>query len=89
MLDSNIDQLVLGCTHYHFLIPIIRQIIPEKITIQDPNKAIAIQTKKILKRGNLENSLNSNFKNKIYANGSTEIINTIINSKGKVYSLDF
>ncbi len=89
MLDSNIDQLVLGCTHYHFLIPIIRQIIPEKITIQDPNKAIAIQTKKILKRRNLENSLNSNFKNKIYANGSTEIINTIINSNGKVYSLDF
>ncbi len=89
MLDSNIDQLVLGCTHYHFLIPIIRQIIPEKITIQDPNKAIAKQIKKILKSENLENSLKSNYKNKVYANGNTEIINTIINSNGEVNSLDF
>ncbi len=89
MLDSNIDQLVLGCTHYHFLIPIIRQIISEKITIQDPNKAIAKQIKKILKSENLENSLKSNYKNKVYANGNTEIINTIINSNGEVNSLDF
>ena len=89
MLDSNIDQLVLGCTHYHFLIPIIRQIIPEKITIQDPNKAIAKQIKKILKSENLENSLKSNYKNKVYANGSTEIIRNIINSNREVNSLDF
>ena len=89
MLDSNIDQLVLGCTHYHFLIPIIRQIIPEKITIQDPNKAIAKQIKKILKIENLENTLKSNCKNKVYANGNTEIINTIINLNGEVNSLDF
>ena len=89
MLDSNIDQLVLGCTHYHFLIPIIRQIIPEKITIQDPNKAIAKQIKKILKSENLENSLKSNYKNKVYANGNTEIIRNIINSNGEVNSLDF
>jgi glutamate racemase len=89
MLDSNIDQLVLGCTHYHFLIPIIRQIIPEKITIQDPNKAIAKQIKKILKIENLENILKRNCKNKVYANGDTEVINTIINSNGEVNSLDF
>ncbi len=89
MLDLNIDQLVLGCTHYHFLIPIIRQIMPEKITIQDPNKAIAKQIKKILKSENLENTLKSNCKNKLYANGNTEIINNIINSNGEVNSLDF
>jgi glutamate racemase len=89
MLDLNIDQLVLGCTHYHFLIPIIRQIMPEKITIQDPNKAIAKQIKKILKSENLENTLKSNCKNKVYANGNTEIINNIINSNGEVNSLDF
>ena len=89
MLDSNIDQLVLGCKHYHFLIPIIRQIITEKITIQDPNKAIAKQIIKILKSKNLENSLKSNYKNKIYVNGGTEIIKNTINSNGEVNFLDF
>ena len=89
MLDSNIDQLVLGCTHYYFLIPIIRQIITEKITIQDPNKAIAKQIIKILKSKNLENSLKSNYKNKVYANGDAEIIKNTINSNGEVNFLDF
>jgi len=80
MLDSNIDQLVLGCTHYHFLVPIIRQIIPKEITIQDPNKVIAKQIKKILNRENLENPLKNSYKNKVYVNGNTEIIKNIINS---------
>ena len=89
MLDSNIDQLVLGCTHYYFLIPIIRQIITDKITIQDPNKAIAKQIIKILKSKNLENPLKSNYKNKVYANGDAEIIKNTINSNGEVNFLDF
>jgi glutamate racemase len=89
MLDSNIDQLVLGCTHYHFLIPIIRQIIPKEITIQDPNKVIAKQIKKILNRENLENPLKNSYKNKVYVNGNTEIIRNIINSNGEVDFLDF
>jgi len=89
MLDSNIDQLVLGCTHYYFLIPIIRQIIADKITIQDPNKAIAKQIIKILKSKNLENPLKSNYKNKVYANGDAEIIKNTINSNGEVNFLDF
>ena len=89
MLDSNIDQLVLGCTHYHFLIPIIRQIIPKEITIQDPNKVIAKQIKKILNRENLENHLINSYKNKVYVNGNTEIITNIINSNGEVNFLDF
>ena len=89
MLDSNIDQLVLGCTHYHFLVPIIRQIIPKEITIQDPNKVIAKQIKKILNRENLENPLKNSYKNKVYVNGNTEIIKNIINSKGDVDFLDF
>ena len=89
MLDSNIDQLVLGCTHYHFLVPIIRQIIPKEITIQDPNKVIAKQIKKILNRENLGNPLKNSYKNKVYVNGNTEIIKNIINSNGEVNFLDF
>ena len=89
MLDSNIDQLVLGCTHYHFLVPIIRKIIPKEITIQDPNKVIAKQIKKILNRENLGNPLKNSYKNKVYVNGNTEIIRNIINSNGEVNFLDF
>ena len=48
MIENNVDCIVLGCTHYHFLLPIIKEIIPKKIKIIDSGPAIAQQTKNIL-----------------------------------------
>jgi len=55
MLDSGIDSIVLGCTHYPFLIPIIQQIIPKNVTLIDSGKAVANQTQKVLKQLHLLN----------------------------------
>jgi len=49
MLAQNIDQLVLGCTHYPFLIPQMQKILGNKVQIIEPSQAIARQTKRILK----------------------------------------
>ena len=89
MLKSNIDQLVLGCTHYHFLIPLIKKILPKNINIQDPNEAIARQTKKILTINNIQNSLENKYKNIIYVNGKSEIIKNMIKLNGEVNNLNF
>ena len=48
MIDQNIDYLVLGCSHYPFLIPQIRAILPSHITIVDSGEAVAKQTLHIL-----------------------------------------
>ena len=48
MVDARIDQLVLGCTHYPFLIPIIREILPAGIRVIDPAPAVARHTLKVL-----------------------------------------
>lgn len=48
MINQGVDNIVLGCTHYPFLIPIIRSMIPQEIAIIDSGEAVAIQTKKIL-----------------------------------------
>jgi glutamate racemase len=48
MLSKNIDQLVLGCTHYPFLIPLIRELIPDSVAIIDPAPAVAKQTRRVL-----------------------------------------
>lgn len=53
MLAKNIDCLVLGCTHYPYLIPQIRKIVGEEITIIDSGLAVAKQTKRILEKHNL------------------------------------
>lgn len=48
MINRNIDYLVLGCTHYPFLIPQIKKILPSTVTIIDSGAAVAKQTKKLL-----------------------------------------
>ncbi|MBE3577831.1 MAG: glutamate racemase [Limnochordales bacterium] len=40
LLDAGIDTLVLGCTHYPFLLPLIRRIISPDIEIVDPAVAV-------------------------------------------------
>ena len=50
MMKKNIDALVLGCTHYPYLIPSIRRIITNDIKIIDAGSAVAKQTKKILEK---------------------------------------
>lgn len=53
MLEKGADTLVLGCTHYPFVIPEIKNIVGEKITIINPAPAIAKQVKKLLIKENL------------------------------------
>lgn len=55
MIDQNIDRLVLGCTHYPYLIPLLEKILPPHITIVDNSMAIAKQTQNILKKNDLLN----------------------------------
>ncbi len=48
MIQANIDYLVLGCSHYPYLIPQIKKIIPPNIHIIDSGEAVAKQTQNIL-----------------------------------------
>lgn len=50
MLAQKIDYLVLGCTHYPYLIPLLKEILPPSIEILDSGKAVARQTQAILKQ---------------------------------------
>tara|TARA_B100000767_G_scaffold184814_1_gene172392 strand:- start:8075 stop:8857 length:783 start_codon:yes stop_codon:yes gene_type:complete len=56
MLYQNIDVLVLGCTHYSFLIPLLKAILPKNIQILDSADAVAKQTFRILKKEHLLSS---------------------------------
>jgi glutamate racemase len=48
MIAQNIDTVVLGCTHYPFVIPLIQQIVGPNVRVIDPAPAIARQTKRLL-----------------------------------------
>ncbi len=48
MLEKGIDTVVLGCTHYPFVIPLIRKIAGPEIRIIDPAPAIAKQVGRLI-----------------------------------------
>ena len=80
MLLKNIDQLVLGCTHYPFLIPQIKKIVSDSVSILDSGEAIARQTKVILEQEHLINSSNSKVSRKFYTNGNHAVLQNILNT---------
>lgn len=54
LLEADIDVLVLGCTHYPFLIPLLEDLLPNKIQIIDSGAAVARQTEHVLESMSLK-----------------------------------
>lgn len=48
MLEKGIDTLVLGCTHYPYLKPILKEILPPHLLVLDAAAAVAKQTQTLL-----------------------------------------
>ena len=48
LLEAGIDQLVLGCSHYHFLRPAVRRVVGESVGVIEPATAIARQAERVM-----------------------------------------
>ena len=53
MLEQGIDTVVLGCTHYPFVIPLIQRITGPDVRVIDPAPAVARQVQRLLVASNL------------------------------------
>jgi glutamate racemase len=53
MLEQNIDQLVLGCTHYSFLINRIKKIVGDNINIIEPTESVVRRVKQLIREHNI------------------------------------
>ncbi len=53
MLAQGADTVVLGCTHYPFVIPLIQQIVGPDVRVIDPAPAVARQVGRVLEAQNL------------------------------------
>jgi len=48
VLQAGVDQLVLGCTHFPFLTPVISAIAGDGVAIVDPSAAVARQASRVI-----------------------------------------
>lgn len=80
MLKENIDCLVLGCSHYPYLIPKIKKLLPSHIEIIDSGEAVAKQTQVILKeKTGFNTSENSSYV--FYTNTNPRVLDEILDHK--------
>jgi glutamate racemase len=88
MIDADIDYLVLGCSHYPYLIPQIKKILPDNIQIIDSGEAVARQTLNVLgeKMGFSEGK---EAEHVFYTNAKSKVLSEILENKYLVIEKDF
>ncbi|MGO4920547.1 glutamate racemase [Maribacter spongiicola] len=92
MLEKGMDYLVLGCTHYPYLIPLLKRMLPENVTIIDSGQAVARQTKTVLEKNELLTSSKQQGLHQFYTNGDEKVLASILNmpqSNLSVFFKDF
>ncbi|WP_422083654.1 glutamate racemase [Ulvibacterium sp.] len=92
MLTKGIDYLVLGCSHYPYLIPLLKELLPQQVRIIDSGEAVARQTKSILLEHNLLNPEIGRAKHQFYSNTDETILKDLlynVNAEIEVSYLDF
>ena len=88
MIEANIDYLVLGCSHYPYLIPQIKKILPPHIHIIDSGEAVAKQTQNIL-REKVGFSSTEKSEPVFYTNTNPKVLSEILENKYNVIEKDF
>ncbi|MFP4024671.1 MAG: glutamate racemase [Thiohalospira sp.] len=78
LIDKNIDHLVLGCTHFPFLIPVLQKVLPQNVKLIDPAPAVAKQSKRILARNQLLNSSIDKPTYEFYSTGDSTILANVL-----------
>jgi glutamate racemase len=89
MIDAGIDYLVLGCSHFPYLIPQIKKILPQHIKIIDSGEAVAKQTQYILKEKIELNENENGGKSIFYTNSNPKVLKEIVGNNYTVLEKEF
>jgi glutamate racemase len=81
MIEQEIDTVVLGCTHYPFVIPMIQEITGPNVRVIDPAPAVARQARHLLTEQNLLKKSLNNKKDTGSERGRVRILTTGNNQK--------
>ncbi|MEN8242721.1 MAG: glutamate racemase [Chloroflexota bacterium] len=80
MLKRGIDTVVLGCTHYPFVIPMIEEIVGTEVQVIDPAPAVARQVGRLLDQEGLANPNTSLGETRYLTSGDLDQYKKILNT---------
>ena len=78
MLDQGIDTVVLGCTHYPFVISLIEQVVGENVRVIDPAPAVAKQAKRLLDASGMKTPLGGRADIRFYTSGDANSLASLL-----------
>ena len=87
MLEKNIDHLVLGCTHYYYLMYLLKKILPNGVKILDSSRAVTKRVQNLLKDYNIDSNT-SKANNIFLCTGNDNIIKKFLSSSDKISKIN-
>lgn len=78
MLEKNIDTVVLGCTHYPFVIPLIEEIVGGSVRVIDPAPAVARQVERLIEAGGTCNPSAEGGRVRYYTSGEADAVKALL-----------
>ena len=88
MIDANVDYVVLGCSHYPYIIPELKKILPENVKIIDSGEAVARQTKTVLQSLDLLREDTTKPKLEFYTNAETDTLKFLLKEYSEKISIE-
>ena len=88
MIHANIDYLVLGCSHYPYIIPQLQELLPKHVTIIDSGEAVARQTQAILATNNLLVGQERTPTLQFYTNAETDTLHFLLKEYSEKISIE-
>ena len=93
MLEKDIDTVVLGCTHYPFVIPLIQEIVGEKVRVIDPAPAVARQVKRLLEAERMKSQPSHPGTVQVYTSGDSTslegLLSVLLGESGEVTEVNW
>jgi len=93
LLAQGIDTVVLGCTHYPFVIPLIERIVGKNVRVIDPAPAVARQTGRLLEAAGKRQPAGNQAVVAYYTTAAAEslqkLLPKLLGETGKVESLSW
>ncbi len=89
MIEKEIDYLVLGCTHYPYLIPLLKELLPNEVAIIDSGEAVARQTKTVLIKNEFQNFNTKKGRHQFYINTDVALLQHFVGNMQASIRIDY
>ncbi|MCB0468634.1 MAG: glutamate racemase, partial [Aequorivita sp.] len=88
MIAANVDYVVLGCSHYPYIIPQLKAILPDNVTIIGSGEAVARQTKTVLQSMDILRDENTAPKLQFFTNAKTDTLKFLLKNYSEKISVE-